>query len=394
MKRALRIGCAAASLAVAAAGATAADGGGMTNAAGGGVRPFRLWAFGDAHVGTDLKQGRESLADAIRQSERGDTNGAPAFEWDIAIDVGDLSGGQDTPKDAEGEEVVRQFGALSKHAREAVYNICGNHDRSGLREDQAWWWRKWVDPTGEHTAFSRVDAVRRPYAIEGTWERYAFRVGNVLFLMMSDINEPSQKKGRGELGGNPSGVVSAETFEWWKRMVESNTNSIIVSAHHYMLKNTTTASGEYEGMVRRPDGGWDSHYHGYKRDGTPQGASYLYFVGGVPDAQAFERYLEAHPGAISIWLGGHTHTVPDDTYGGKPLVASKWGVTFINVAALSAHHRNRNLVTAPMSRLLTFTPGSRDVRVQCYLHTASYAEPGWHAPAERTVQVGRPFAWR
>jgi hypothetical protein len=147
-------------------------------------------------------------------------------------------------------------------------------------------------------------------------------------------------------------------------------------------------------MVRKPDGEWESRYHGFKKDGTPQGASYLYFVGGVPDAQAFERYLEARPGAIDLWLGGHTHTVPDDTYGDKPLVASKWGVTFVNVAALSAHHRNRNLVTAPMSRLLTFTPGSRDVRVQCYLHTGAYAAPGWYPPVERTVRVSKPFVWK
>jgi CO/xanthine dehydrogenase FAD-binding subunit len=40
---------------------------------------------------------------------------------------------------------------------------------------------------------------------------------------------------RGTLGGNPGGVVSGETFRWWKRMVEENPSSIIISAfemHH------------------------------------------------------------------------------------------------------------------------------------------------------------------
>ena len=41
----------------------------------------------------------------------------------------------------------------------------------------AWWWQKWIDPLGEHTAFSGVDARRRPYPIAGTWERYSFRAG-------------------------------------------------------------------------------------------------------------------------------------------------------------------------------------------------------------------------
>jgi hypothetical protein len=113
---------------------------------------------------------------------------------------------------------------------------------------------KWVDPLGENTKFSQVDPRRRRYKTEGAWERYAVRIGNLLFLMMSDINEPSQKVGRGTLGGNPGGVVTGETFRWWKRMVESNRDKIIISAHHYMLKNTTVASGEWEGMRKDENG--------------------------------------------------------------------------------------------------------------------------------------------
>lgn len=108
-----------------------------------------MWAFGDAHVGTDKANGRESLAEAIRQSEFGGKEGAPPFDWDIAIDVGDMSGAQGLPIDVEGEEVVRQFRPLKKHRREDVYDISGNHDRSGLNEPEAWWWRKWLDPLGQ-----------------------------------------------------------------------------------------------------------------------------------------------------------------------------------------------------------------------------------------------------
>jgi hypothetical protein len=55
------------------------------------------------------------------------------------------------------------------------------------------------------------------------------------------------------------------------------------------------------------------------------------WVDSVPDAQAFERYLETHPGAVQLWLGGHTHTHPDDTYGGKSHSERKWGTYFLNV---------------------------------------------------------------
>jgi len=150
---------------------------------------FKLWAFGDAHVGTDLKRGnRESLADALRQSEFGGEEGGPPFDWDI-------------------------------------------------------------DPLGENLEFSEVDGSKRPCPVEGTRERYSFRVGNVFFLVMSDINEPSQTVGRGDLGGNPAGVVSGETFAWWKQNVAENPDSIVISAHHYVLKDTTVASGEWEGRL-------------------------------------------------------------------------------------------------------------------------------------------------
>jgi hypothetical protein len=350
---------------------------------------FTLWAFGDAHVATDLQSGRESLAEALRTSEHGGEAGGPPFHWDIAVDVGDMSGAYNLPDDTEGVEIVRQFGVLERHRREAIYSVCGNHDRSGLREPPAWWWQKWLDPLGEHSAFSRVDRTRRPYPIEGTWEHYAFRVGNLLFLMMSDTNEPTQRVGRGDLHGNPAGVVSGATFQWWKQMVESHTDIIIISVHHYMLKDTTVASGEWEGMRKDAHGNWISWYHGYWPQGAPKGASYLYFVDSQPDAQAFEQYLAAHPGAVDIWLGGHTHTHPDDTYGGKSHVETKWGTHFINVACLTRYHVPRTSV--PKSRLLIFTEGSDHVRVQCYMHTSEFLPQGWYAKAERVLQLSRPF---
>ena len=84
-------------------------------------RPLRLWAFGDAHVGTDKAYGRSSLAEAISQFEFGGAEGGPPFDWDIAIDVGDMSGAHHSlPDDAEGEEVVTPLAALRPHRREEI----------------------------------------------------------------------------------------------------------------------------------------------------------------------------------------------------------------------------------------------------------------------------------
>ncbi|QIV79648.1 metallophosphoesterase family protein [Mycolicibacterium frederiksbergense] len=356
-------------------------------------REFKLWAFGDAHVGTDIEYGRESLADAIRQSEYGGAEGGQPFDWDIAIDAGDMSGTHlGLPSDAEGAEIRRQFSAMRKHRREDVYSVSGNHDRSGLTEPAGWWWQKWIDPLGRHTEDSGVDPAARTYPVQGTWERYSFRVGNILFLMMSDINEPTQAAGRGELGGNPGGVVSGSTFEWWKRNVEENPESIIVTVHHYVLKGTTVASGEWEGVRIDDDGTLHEHYHRPFQRGTPNGASYLYWVDSKPDSGAFESYLEAHPGSVALWIAGHTHTNPDDSYGGKTHIEQCYGGTyFMNAASLSKHHMP--ITTLPISRLLTFTPGSSEVQAQCYLHTSDYAPQGWYEKAYKTLNLNKPFSW-
>src|SRR5690349_994100 len=89
---------------------------------------FRLWASGCSHVGTDKRFGRESLAEAIRHSERGGDEGGPPFEWDVALHLGDFSGNQEPPDDAEGDEVVRQLAAMRLHRREDFYPLVGNHD--------------------------------------------------------------------------------------------------------------------------------------------------------------------------------------------------------------------------------------------------------------------------
>ncbi len=361
---------------------------------------FKVWVFSDPHVGTDIKEDYESIAEAIRQSESGTSghNNSPAFDWDIAICLGDFAGGFEAPNDHEGAEVVRQFASLKHHRREQIYSIAGNHDATTHDELTQWWFRKWIDPTGENTEFSEVDSSRRPYPVIGTWERYSFRVGNALFLMMSDRNDFPPPVGRGPIddtinrGGYPAGAVTGKTFSWWKDMVEKNPDSIIVSGHHHMLKDTTSAAGEWDGFTSRKDGSKRPLYHGYNSSGAPIGASYLYFIDNKPDAQAFEKYLGKHNNAIDVWLGGHTHLSLARSMDGRSYLEQKWGVTFINVAALSKHHNP--LIVPPSSRLLTFTEGSDKLLVQYYLHTNDYYYPGWYASAEVSVQLGKAFTFK
>ena len=104
---------------------------------------------------------------------------------------------------------------------------------------------------------------------------------------------------------------------------------------------------------------------------------------------AFEKYLDEHPGAIDLWFGGHTHTNPDDNLNGRTHIERKWGATFSNCCTLTRYHVAAN--SRPHSRLLTFTEGSAEVRVQCYLHTDTHAPQGCYAKAERMITLGKPF---
>jgi hypothetical protein len=186
--------------------------------------------------------------------------------------------------------------------------------------------------------------------------------------------------------------VSGETFNWWKKMVEENRSSIIISTHHYVLKDTTVASGEWEGMRKTEDGGWTGRYHRYFPQGTPQGASFLYWVGSKPDSGAFERVLATASSSVDLWLGAHTHAAPEDNYGSKSHVERRWGTTFLNATGLTRYHGRAPFDdNIPRSWLLTFTDGSDEVTARCYLHTDHYASRGWYAKGDRVIKLSKPF---
>lgn len=361
-------------------------------------RQFRVWAASCSHVPADIRRGRESLARAIRQSEGLEPN-APAFDWDIMIDAGDLSAHQEPPGDRDGKELIRQYRAMTKHRREQVYNVPGNHDAPYYDHGPGSWIRKWGDPLGEHTEFSGVDPKRRPFPVEGTWERYRFVAGNVLFLMLADRNDAPTPVGRGhsregKSGGYPPGAVTRETFNWWKQQVLDNQDKIIVTMHHHALRDTTVASGRGEGTPR---------YHG--STGGTEGSSYLYYIiekddpddfRFTADAHVFEDFLdefhqENGSGAIDFWIAGHTHVKsPDDDWGEKTISEMRWGVGFLQIAALTRHHGG----ATPLSRVLTFTDGTEDLTAEVYLHEASYKDNpvGWYAPATRQFTLRHKFA--
>jgi len=218
---------------------------------------FNVWAASDPHVTVDAIHGVEPLQLALRQSEgywdflpklELKLGGIPpAFDWDIMLLAGDFTSSQFPPKDGEGKILVRQFEVMDKHNREDIYSIAGNHDGDYYDLGVGHWFNKWMDPMGKNTEFSGVDASKRKYPITGTWERYKFTTGNILYLMLSDYNSAPTPVGRGSSaqnlpGGFPAGAVTRETFNWWKEQVITNQDKIIVTVHHHVLRGTTTIS--------------------------------------------------------------------------------------------------------------------------------------------------------
>ena len=80
---------------------------------------------------------------------------------------------------------------------------------------------------------------------------------------------------------------------------------------------------------------------------------------------------------------------PDDDVGGKTITETRWGVHFLQVAALTQHHAGSH----PLSRVLTFTDGSESLIADVYLHEATYKNNpvGWYTPASKTLRLRHKF---
>lgn len=360
-----------------------------------------IWATSDPHVERDIKEGRESIADPIRQSE-----GKSGFDWDAMLILGDFAASKGLPDKSIADEVVRQLRSVEKHSINDIYVLAGNHDASWVDDPQPYWFERFLDPSGGHS--SPFDASKRPFPVTGNWERYKFEIGNVLFLMLSDFNAAPRPVGWGyrDEGGvfyQAEGAVTRETFEWWKREVLENRDKIIVTAHHHMLRDTTTMSkrGGGEGLHCDPCGPMKGDGAGYLyymvENPTPENFAF------TPDATDFIDFMtdfakEHNEPAIDMWLGGHSHaTEPDQVVDGQGLIeVAHGGVTFINVSGLTFWHGGG----VPMSRLIEFTPESSEAIVRTYIHGTKQHRPrgngnvwdiGFYPETSHSVKLRHPF---
>ncbi len=352
---------------------------------------FSWWSISDPHLQTDLP-GYRSLEAAILDSIYGGDQGGESFYWDIATVAGDWTGTV-CPSNSDGQDLIDQWIGAGVDPN-YFYGVTGNHDGG---ETDNWWFEKWIDPLGLNTAFSLVDNSARPYPVEGEWDHYSFKVGNLLFLMLSDRNEGPPPFGRLCSAGYPSGRMSLETYNWWVQQVEAHPNHIIITISHQALFETTIYTGFFEG--------YEQGIHGGHSWADQRGSSMIYAIDnwtidGLDENEnyigernfGFVKYLQDHPGAIDLWIHGHTHhnMYPGITFNGRSEIETKYGVTFINTGALTKNHGGPE---APYSRLFNFYDNSNTVRMQTYMHTGAWAgaPEGFYEPAEVLIELDKPF---
>jgi hypothetical protein len=377
---------------------------------------LEIWALGDPHIHTDSRSYPPHYSMAAVLEDMKNTIGAT---YDFGIIAGDIAGRGNCP-DVAGtgsSELLDQFNMVQVD-RNLFYPVAGNHDAS---EHDASWFRKWVDPLGENVNFSGVDN-NNPNRknIAGEWDHYSFTEGNILFLMISDNNFGGPPFGRRcdtKDKGYPAGNYSEDTFNWWKDQVEQNRDKIIVTVAHHALLDTTMNTGFCDG--------WANGSHGAHSWADRRGSSIIYAIGektidgltseyiqshridtveqcyAQPVVQwreyGFKKYLEEHPGAIDLWLHGHTHGETNPDYvdqEGRGSIVEKDGVIFVNVGAVTTAHQPADV---PYSRLLGFTDGTAEVRIRTFLHRDWDTEKGvkykgFYLGAERIFTLKKYFS--
>lgn len=338
---------------------------------------LKVWLAGCPHAPEDKLNGRNSISDAIAHVE------SRCSKINLGIILGDFSSNQNPSELAtystEGADCSTQLNVGVELKRNMIYTCMGNHDAGDENND---WYNRYIDRHGVNTAFSGVTDALRPYPITHHDYYYSFVTGNILWLILDDINHSAGPCGRsGGSGGFPSGSTTIEAYNWWVDMIENNPDKIIITCAHHLLKNTTIATGDNEGV----NGG----YHG--SSGQAIGSGRLHNVitdinanTYVDDQTMFMDYLVANPGACTMWFGAHTHYEVGETYAGRGYMTTVNGCAFINVGGLTRYH----VIKHPQSKILSFTEGSNTATLNNMLHDTSFSQIGYNG---NTVSINLPF---
>lgn len=165
------------------------------------------------------------------------------------------------------------------------------------QESQMYWdWMKelrgrtgiehWFEIAGNHDLNDRESY----YINSGRPEHYAFRTGNVLFIMLSDEIRSAITE------------ISDEAVRWWEDLVASNQDSIVVTVTH--------ACYGYSGFVAAVN--WTMT---------------------IKNSVRFHTALSMY--RVDLWLSGHTHL--PNYIGIKASLPDEYGTLFLDVSSIKKH---------------------------------------------------------
>jgi hypothetical protein len=356
---------------------------------------FKLWATSDAHVvreasgeGFDpARVPRESLRSAIEQVE-----GKDGFDYDIAFHLGDML--DYDYETLENFQLYREQLAHSKKDPHYWYHLGGNNDENSVLNDGVAidneYYRKVIDPAGEFTETSGIDNQRRPFPVDGTYERYSFDVGNMRFLFLSDRNDLPAPYGRGEGGFYVDGAITLESFRWLVRQIVTWPERILVVACHHPLKETTIATCI--------DDSWKGRYMTpYKPEKAlnptqrMQGVLHQIYPIAEFDTPLFHYLMSQNEGAVDMWLSGHIHHRVDETFGGRGKYARAYGGHHLNIGNLCRFRHFANIISA-QSNLFSWQQGSNVVESRVFVHDHPSIPAGFYAPEDRSLKLKTAFS--
>ncbi|HSV98172.1 MAG TPA: metallophosphoesterase [Spirochaetota bacterium] len=180
----------------------------------------------------------------------------------------------------------------------------------------------WFEIAGNHEARD-LETYQRNI---GKPLHYAVTIDNVLIILMSD-----EKR-------TPQSEISQTTFEWWKGLVATNQDKIIITVTHACLAGSGLPSSLFPTMR-------------------------------LASSKRFERVLKEYP--VDLWISGHNHMASS--------IISKFSrprafprTLFVEVASI-----HLTAVSGIESYIFEFRDGSVDCRVLTRDHqSARFVSPG------------------
>jgi uncharacterized repeat protein (TIGR02059 family) len=313
-----------------------------------------FWLGGDGHEAWEIENyGRDPIAEMRADIDNAYPDGMVAW-----IEVGDHVGGSI----GTAEEWAVAFGAwdaVFDSVEDDELHGMGNHDYSKFGNGYDFYKTNFFDgrmKTNELIAGS-------------TFERFGKFYGNLLILVMSDINFVNAPAGgfNGSNVGYPTGALKEEQLRWSFEQKLKYRDANIIEFTHQLPKNTAIATGfnDYANFLH--DGSFPLDFKGW-------GGSIGYLVptaagAYVRDAAEFiNNIYNTNPGIVTLHCGGHEHTDINQTLVGKSVREVVNGIIFQSISSMTKYY-GRNC--DPHSYVLETTLGSASTTLKQYLHAPS-----------------------